>query len=293
VLKTHLIKSLATCGLASGLIAGSASGAVVFTDTDFLDNPSELGNTELFAFGGYGAGGAAALSDGNTFATFTAGAQNAGGGTSSHVGADLFGSVSDGTVIRFSAWSVSSPLDPWQGVTAPGEILKIEFYAEPLGAAADRILDTDIDLGIQPELVVGESDWALSSFEFTIDENLVPPSLLQEIRPVMFTGDFSGAGPTTGTMFVDNIMVEIFAAQAEADATPLNNPKPGGFDPIDPDELLGDLNGDGFVGAGDLDILLGNWNNGIPPQAGGVTTPEPASLALLGLGGLVALRRRR
>ncbi|MEM9414860.1 MAG: zinc-dependent metalloprotease family protein [Planctomycetota bacterium] len=81
-----------------------------------------------------------------------------------------------------------------------------------------------------------------------------------------------------------------------------------------------DLNGDGFVGAADLDILLANWGSttgtaatgdangdGVTnqldldivdaawgtgtPSGGGV--PEPGSLALLSLGGLVLLRRRQ
>ncbi|XAM01634.1 PEP-CTERM sorting domain-containing protein [Phycisphaeraceae bacterium D3-23] len=84
----------------------------------------------------------------------------------------------------------------------------------------------------------------------------------------------------------------------------------------------GDLNGDGFVGAADLDILLANWgdsvtigsladgdansdgvvdaldlaivqgNFGSGNLPGGVV-PEPTSLVLLGLGGLALVRRRR
>jgi PEP-CTERM motif len=63
------------------------------------------------------------------------------------------------------------------------------------------------------------------------------------------------------------------------------NPTPG-------DLLGGDGSGDGFVGVDDLNIVLVNWNNGTPP-AGGAAIPEPASLALLGLGGVAMLRRRR
>jgi hypothetical protein len=55
------------------------------------------------------------------------------------------------------------------------------------------------------------------------------------------------------------------------------------------DESVGDPSGDGFVGIEDLNVVLGNWNAGTPPSAAAV--PEPAALALLGLGGLALLKR--
>lgn len=51
-----------------------------------------------------------------------------------------------------------------------------------------------------------------------------------------------------------------------------------------------DADGSGTVGQGDLDIVLGQWGDGAPPD---VNVPEPGSLALLGLGGLILAQRRR
>ncbi|MBT3201976.1 MAG: PEP-CTERM sorting domain-containing protein, partial [Phycisphaerales bacterium] len=57
-----------------------------------------------------------------------------------------------------------------------------------------------------------------------------------------------------------------------------------------------DFNGDGYVDMADFVILRANWGAGTtPPGASELpnATPEPATMTMLAIGGLVALRRRR
>jgi hypothetical protein len=57
--------------------------------------------------------------------------------------------------------------------------------------------------------------------------------------------------------------------------------------------LQGDSSGDGFVGIEDLNLVLGNWNAGTPPPLteAGTTIPEPGSLTCLALVALILLPR--
>jgi len=57
--------------------------------------------------------------------------------------------------------------------------------------------------------------------------------------------------------------------------------------------LAGDPSGDGFVGIEDLNLVLGNWNAGSPgvPPTASANIPEPAGVMLLGLGAAGLLKR--
>jgi hypothetical protein len=56
--------------------------------------------------------------------------------------------------------------------------------------------------------------------------------------------------------------------------------------------LPGDLDGDGFVGIADLNVVLGNWNGDFPPATGAAAIPEPGMVGLIGLGVATLARQR-
>jgi len=58
------------------------------------------------------------------------------------------------------------------------------------------------------------------------------------------------------------------------------------------DPLLGDLTGEGFVGVDDLNIVLGNWNSGSPTAPSTPSIPEPATFAIVSMMACIASLRR-
>ncbi len=55
--------------------------------------------------------------------------------------------------------------------------------------------------------------------------------------------------------------------------------------------LQGDIDGDGYVGLGDLDVVLNNWNAGTPPRDM-TDIPEPTAMSILMVAGIGLLNRR-
>ena len=60
---------------------------------------------------------------------------------------------------------------------------------------------------------------------------------------------------------------------------------------VPPADPAADPSADGFVGIDDLNLVLGNWNNGTPPAVG-AEVPEPATAGLFALSCLAMLHRR-
>ncbi len=61
---------------------------------------------------------------------------------------------------------------------------------------------------------------------------------------------------------------------------------------VPPGDPIADANNDGYIGLDDLDIILANWNAGTPP-INDANIPEPITLATMLLGSLAMLRRSK
>ena len=61
---------------------------------------------------------------------------------------------------------------------------------------------------------------------------------------------------------------------------------------VPPGDLLADPSGDGFVGIEDLNLVLGNWNAGTPPSESGAI-PEPTTVGIWGITLPLLIRRWR
>ena len=113
------------------------------------------------------------------------------------------------------------------------------------------------------------------------------------------TGDTFVAGDIGGSLRPSDANMGIGGLRRSGDPGSTGQYLDGAIDNLQialelpPAPLEGDINGDGFVGVDDLNIVLVNWNNGTPPTGGTPSIPEPASVSLIALGSLALIKRRR
>jgi len=119
-------------------------------------------------------------------------------------------------------------------------------------------------------LEAGDTNWDVSGASVNVD------GLRVYLTGLVATSAIPGDANNNG--FVDDDDLAILLSNWEQDAGTVTN------------WALGDFTGDTDIDDDDLAVLLGNWTG---PPPGGAGVPEPATMALLGLGGLSVLRRRR
>jgi hypothetical protein len=316
-----------------GVFATGASAVDIF----FNDAPKNggviLGSEETFSFGGWGQDENASA-NGNEFMVLSAGGDLSGAGIAAHVDINHPGfggdGLQNGNVIRLSMWIARAPDAPLTIGPNFIDVLKVEFYdlalANPNTNPGNKILDTDTSLGVATpfEPDINTEDWTQFVHTYVVNSGDFPAgdlSVVQEVRGVIFAGDFANASDQSGAMYVDRIRMEVF--DNEAAVTPIDMTNPGALvNTVTP----GDFNGDGSVNAADYTIWRNNLNaatddainnngdqipginagdyavwktnfgpGGAGALAGGSPVPEPGTLllAIMTVLGGVFLRRSR
>jgi hypothetical protein len=119
----------------------------------------------------------------------------------------------------------------------------------PSGKTLTVSLVTDEWRRVEATLIV-DDDPLDDGLGWSIGPEFYDVTTVEEVRAVMFVGDFAGTDLTNGgSFFVDNLMVEVFADQAAMLATPNPNTMP-----VEVAGLPGDYNGNDIVDAADFTV---------------------------------------
>ncbi len=192
------------------------------------------------------------------------------------------------------------------GTLAPGGTVNSAFdifnLEETLNFTADLDLDSIIgsgdtgilgnNLAIFASLAAGSSNAYMASFDTSVVGSFNATYTLN-----LSDEDIAGATNQVLTL-------QLIGEVASTLIGDLNNDGFVGIDDLNlvlsnwnqnvpPGNPLADPSGDGFVGIDDLNEVLGNWNTGTPPNEISTNIPEPTSFACLGLTSVVLLLRSR
>jgi len=174
-------------------------------------------------------------------------------------------------------------------------VVKLEFNDDPGNINGNSKLTIWQD----PTVFSSEADATAAAAPlefrtFALDTNA-------DLSHMTFTGvDYSRAAsfdePRLGTTWEDVIHVPAPEGDLDGDGfvgiTDLNIVLGAWNQNVPPVDAAADPSGDLFIGIEDLNMVLGNWNAGTPPPPLDSAVPEPASMILLTVGGMACLRRR-
>ncbi len=253
------------------------------------------------------------------------------------------GKLENGNVLRYSMWVRSDPAFPATLAPQIEPVVKFELWKEALSTNADtgggqvqpffgdKVYDTDqhLNAGIWIDIdnnggvidtaaastgrirTVNTTSWTLIEAVYEVDDSqwlgigddLYTVEDIEEVRAVMFWGDFVGTDLTGGgALWFDNLLFEVF--KDAASITPNTNPDPvlsegPGDGDFDGD---GDVDGRDFLiwqrggspnmlSAGDLALWQNTYGNGALAALNNVPEPGTACLAAIALS-LMGCRRR-
>jgi len=243
--------------LALGIaVAASANAGIVGFLPDPEDSGGEvLGQNRFFIFNGWTKDNSLEAGDGNKFTGLKLDPDDPGyisggngAGPSWQVARTSYETVlghpiGTGNVLRFSAWVATDADDPLMNEGTWTDTLKFEFnsaigievFEREVGAGTN-LFPSSCNLGTgvcgdPGTLGVNSAGWTLMSETYEIDAG-DPLASVTIIEPVLFIGDYTGNETEQGTLYMDNLLVEVFEDLATANSTPLPNSYPGGHVPI-------------------------------------------------------------
>jgi hypothetical protein len=209
--------------------------------------------------------------------------------------------LTDASAIRAEEWRSYATAVPGEGDTGRGLALRWfwQYDIDPGDEFTARVrVSTSPVSGLDLVGDITEYNFVISgaSTGFEMYETLIP--LLTDIRSFDITFISGGTSSATGMFFIDDISAAVvLAGDLNGDGfVGINdlNIVLGHWNQLVPsgDLLRGDPTGDGFIGIEDLNTVLSNWNAGTPPGEAASNIPEPIGLSLLSTGCLALLSRR-
>ena len=165
---------------------------------------------------------------------------------------------------------------------------------EAASSSFDQLFISGFQSGDIVPLTEGSMVWDLAGTTAMSSSSLLDRLLISSGNRATWVLDELRIGTSFGDV-VSNIVVSTLVGDLDGDGfvgiDDLNIVLGNWNQTVPPGDPLADPSGDNFVGIADLNLVLGNWNAGTPPLDG-AAIPEPGTGLLLMALGLVMARRR-